>query len=89
MLERESLDRCTAALVSELLDETVTSEVCDVAEMTYEVDVEERLRLLERREKAVELLVMARYLQCWRNQHAGLFTLFKLAGNMHWLRNNS
>ena len=35
--------------------------------------MEERLRLLERREKAVELLVMARYLQTWRNQHAGLY----------------
>ena len=88
-LEQESLDRCTAALVSDLLDETVTSEVCDIAEMTYEVDVEERLRLLERREKAVELLVMARYLQTWRNQHAGLFTLFESVGNMHEIRNKS
>ena len=58
----------------------MTSEVCDIAEMTYEVDVEERLRLLERREKAVELLVMARYLQTWRNQHAGLYALFESVG---------
>ena len=58
--------------------ETIAEEISDIAETTYEVDVEERLRVLEEREKAVELLVKARYLQCWRNQHAGRSTLLGL-----------
>ncbi|KAI0211053.1 Germinal-center associated nuclear protein [Lamellibrachia satsuma] len=74
-LQRESSDRCTASLVDQLVAETITAEIGDIAETTYEVDVEDRLRLLDETAKAVELLVKARYFQCWRNQHAGRMRL--------------
>ena len=65
--------------------ETITAEIGDIAETTYEVDVEDRLRLLDETAKAVELLVKARYFQCWRNQHAGLFTGLNIYIYILWL----
>ena len=90
VLLRESCDRSTAALVGVLVAETIAEEMSDIAETTYE-DVEERLRVLEERGRAVELLVKARYLQCWRNQHAGLSTLLvlPLISGLTWLPPNN
>ena len=70
-LEQESIDRCTHTLISGLVEETLGEEVQEVGEEVFEVDVVEKLRLLEESRRATQLMVAGRFFRRWRNRYAG------------------
>ena len=70
-LHAESERRVTELIACELVDRSVQEEACLVAELVFEVDIVERLEQMEEAAAAVHLLVMARFMNRWKNRYAG------------------
>lgn len=74
-LKQECIERTTAELNADLVDEVMNEMVADVSEDVFETDVRQRLKLLDDCEKIVKLSRTRRFWTSWKKEFNTLVKL--------------
>ncbi|KAK3581304.1 hypothetical protein CHS0354_033043 [Potamilus streckersoni] len=75
ILTQQRIERCSADVNDELVNNFVSSMMVEVAEEVYEKDVVQRLKNLEDIERSVKLSRTGHYLQKWKKTYAAITKL--------------